>query len=32
MVNQHEGLLAGSDSIGTAIIGRQLTTMEQFSH
>lgn len=29
-MDQQEGLLAGTDSIGTTIIGRPLTTMEQF--
>jgi NAD(P)H dehydrogenase (quinone) len=29
-MDQQEGLLAGTDSIGTSIIGRPLTTMEQF--
>jgi len=29
-IDQQEGLLAGTDSIGTAIIGRPLTTVEEF--
>ena len=29
-IDQQEGLLAGTDSIGTRIIGRPLTTVEQF--
>ena len=29
-MDQQEGLLAGTDNIGTSIIGRPLTTMEQF--
>jgi NAD(P)H dehydrogenase (quinone) len=29
-MDQQEGLLAGTHNIGTSIIGRPLTTMEQF--
>jgi uncharacterized protein YbjT (DUF2867 family) len=29
-IDQQEGLLAGTDNIGTAIIGRPLTTVEEF--
>ena len=29
-MDQQEGLLAGTDSIGTSIVGRPLTTMEEF--
>jgi hypothetical protein len=29
-MDQQEGLLAGTDNIGTSIIGRPLTTLEQF--